>query len=124
MSEGPGLRVAFLHPDLGLGGAERLVVDAAVELVRAGHSVDMYTAYYDPNRCFEETKTGGFSVTVAGSWFPRHVAGRLLAICAYIRCILVALHIALVSKARPSGQGFDQRASAGSAWRAGSPSAA
>ena len=26
------LRIAFLHPDLGLGGAERLVVDAAVAL--------------------------------------------------------------------------------------------
>ena len=45
-----GLRVAFLHPDLGLGGAERLVVDAAVELVEHGHTVDLYTAYYDPRR--------------------------------------------------------------------------
>lgn len=93
-----GLNIAFLHPDLGLGGAERLVVDAAVELVHAGHNVDMYTAYYDPGRCFEETRTGGFSVTVAGSWFPRHIGGKLLALCAYIRCILVALHIALTAK--------------------------
>lgn len=88
------LRIAFIHPDLGLGGAERLVVDAAAELVRAGHRVDMYTAYYDPNRCFEETKTGGFAVHTAGSWFPRHIFGRMLALCAYIRCVLVALHIA------------------------------
>jgi hypothetical protein len=28
------LRIAFLHPDLGLGGAERLVVDAAAGLAR------------------------------------------------------------------------------------------
>lgn len=27
------LKIAFLHPDLGLGGAERLVVDCAVGLV-------------------------------------------------------------------------------------------
>jgi hypothetical protein len=26
------VRVAFLHPDLGIGGAERLIVDAAVGL--------------------------------------------------------------------------------------------
>lgn len=89
-----GLRIAFIHPDLGLGGAERLVVDAATELVRSGHHVDMYTAFYEPNRCFEETKTGGFAVYTAGSWFPRHVFGRMLALCAYVRCILVALYIA------------------------------
>ncbi|KAG2446848.1 hypothetical protein HYH02_008005 [Chlamydomonas schloesseri] len=94
MANGSGLRVAFIHPDLGLGGAERLVVDAAAELVRFGHTVDMYTAFYDPNRCFEETKTGGFAVRTAGGWFPRHFGGRLMALCAYIRCVLVALHIA------------------------------
>lgn len=94
MASGSGLRVAFIHPDLGLGGAERLVVDAAAELVRCGHTVDMYTAFYDPSRCFEETKTGGFAVRTAGGWFPRHFGGRLMALCAYIRCILVALHIA------------------------------
>ena len=33
------LRIAFCHPDLGLGGAERLVVDAACELCEHGHTV-------------------------------------------------------------------------------------
>ena len=33
------LRIAFCHPDLGLGGAERLVVDAACELCSHGHTV-------------------------------------------------------------------------------------
>jgi len=35
------MRIAFLHPDLGLGGAERLVVDGAVALrnsVRVGRA--------------------------------------------------------------------------------------
>jgi len=76
----PALHVAFLHPDLGLGGAERLVVDAAAELAARGHTVHMYTAYYDPQRCFEETRSGAFSVTVAGGWFPRAVLGRLIAL--------------------------------------------
>jgi alpha-1,3/alpha-1,6-mannosyltransferase len=101
-----GLRIAFLHPDLGLGGAERLIVDAACELVGHGHQVDVYTAYYDPSRCFEETRTGGFTVTVAGNWFPRHVFSRLLALCAYIRCTLVALHIALRCRHR-GGPAYD-----------------
>ena len=33
------MRIAFLHPDLGIGGAERLVVDAAVALQQQGHDV-------------------------------------------------------------------------------------
>ncbi|KAL4443057.1 hypothetical protein ABPG77_008548 [Micractinium sp. CCAP 211/92] len=93
-SEKSTLRVAFLHPDLGLGGAERLIVDAAVELAGHGHTVDVYTAFHDPKRCFEETVDGPFSVTVAGGWFPRAIAGRAHALCAYIRCALCALYIA------------------------------
>ena len=33
------MKIAFLHPDLGIGGAERLVVDAAVALKQKGHDV-------------------------------------------------------------------------------------
>lgn len=36
-----GLKIAFLHPDLGIGGAERLIVDAAVALQQKGHDVTM-----------------------------------------------------------------------------------
>jgi alpha-1,3/alpha-1,6-mannosyltransferase len=97
--------VAFIHPDLGLGGAERLVVDAAVETVAHGHTCDVYTAYYDPARCFEETKQGLFTITVAGSWFPRSVLGRLHALCAYVRCLLVALYVVLQYRAH--GKKYD-----------------
>ena len=45
-----GLRVAFVHPDLGLGGAERLVVDAAVALKEKGHDVKIFTQFHDANR--------------------------------------------------------------------------
>lgn len=57
----------------------------------------MFTAFHDPSRCFEETVSGPFSVTVAGGWFPRHVFGRAHALCVYVRCALVALHIAWLS---------------------------
>ena len=36
------MKIAFLHPDLGIGGAERLVVDAAVAFQQKGHEVTMY----------------------------------------------------------------------------------
>jgi hypothetical protein len=41
-----------------IGGAERLIVDAAVELVSHGHDVHIFTAHHDKNRCFEETVSG------------------------------------------------------------------
>ena len=40
------------------GGAERLVVDAALGLQMLGHSVDIYTSHHDHNHCFEETRDG------------------------------------------------------------------
>jgi alpha-1,3/alpha-1,6-mannosyltransferase len=49
------VRVVFLHPDLGIGGAERLVVDAAVALRSRGCSVQIWTAHHDPTHCFSET---------------------------------------------------------------------
>ncbi|KAI5066902.1 hypothetical protein GOP47_0017430 [Adiantum capillus-veneris] len=85
------LKIAICHPDLGIGGAERLIVDAAVELASRGHYVHIFTAHYDKNRCFDETKEGNFSITVYGDFLPRHIFYRLHALCAYLRCLYVAL---------------------------------
>uniref|UniRef100_A0A2N9I7P0 Alpha-1,3/1,6-mannosyltransferase ALG2 n=1 Tax=Fagus sylvatica TaxID=28930 RepID=A0A2N9I7P0_FAGSY len=85
------LKVAIIHPDLGIGGAERLIVDAAVELASHGHNVHVFTSHHDPTRCFEETLAGTFLVTVYGAFLPRHIFYRFHALCAYLRCIFVAL---------------------------------
>ncbi|PON31624.1 Glycosyltransferase subfamily 4-like, N-terminal domain containing protein [Parasponia andersonii] len=85
------LNIAVIHPDLGIGGAERLIVDAAVELASHGHKVRVFTAHHDKNRCFEETVSGSFPVSVYGAFLPRHIFYRLHALCAYLRCLFVAL---------------------------------
>ncbi|PSR96413.1 Alpha-1,3/1,6-mannosyltransferase [Actinidia chinensis var. chinensis] len=85
------LNIAIVHPDLGIGGAERLIVDAAVELASHGHNVHIFTAHHDRARCFEETLAGTFPVTVYGAFIPRHICYRLHAVCAYLRCLFVAL---------------------------------
>lgn len=51
------MKVAIVHPDLGIGGAERLIVDAAVALKERGHEIIIYTSHHDPNHCFPETKS-------------------------------------------------------------------
>ncbi|KAK3198634.1 hypothetical protein Dsin_022049 [Dipteronia sinensis] len=89
------LNIAIIHPDLGIGGAERLIVDAAVQLASHGHNVHVFTAHHDKQRCFEETLDGTFPVTVYGDFLPRHIFHRLHAVCAYLRCIFIALFVLL-----------------------------
>ncbi|KPV75705.1 glycosyltransferase family 4 protein [Rhodotorula graminis WP1] len=83
------LRIAFIHPDLGLGGAERLIVDAAVALQKRGHEVTVFTSYHEPGkegRSFDETRDGTLQVHVLGNWlFPRSVLGRFTIVCAMLR---------------------------------------
>lgn len=57
--------VVFFHPDLGIGGAERLVVDAAVGLQERGHRVTIFTSHCDPTHCFDEARDGKLLVVLA-----------------------------------------------------------
>ena len=50
--------IAFFHPDLGIGGAERLVIDAAVGLQNRGHKVVIFTSHCDRKHCFDEVLDG------------------------------------------------------------------
>ncbi len=92
------VRVAFIHPDLGIGGAERLVVDAALALKSKGHDIHMFTAHHDPNHCFKETSDGTLKVTCVGDWLPRHCCQKGYAFWAYLRMIVVACYLVLFSK--------------------------
>ncbi|KAM9642597.1 alpha-1,3/1,6-mannosyltransferase ALG2 isoform 1-T1 [Trichechus inunguis] len=94
---GPGPSVLFLHPDLGVGGAERLVLDAALALRARGCDVQIWTAHYDPGHCFAESRE--LPVHCAGDWLPRSLGwgGRGAALCAYVRMIYLALYVMLCS---------------------------
>ena len=89
--------IVFVHPDLGIGGAERLIVDAAVALKRRGHTVKMITSHHDPSHCFRETRDGTLDVVAAGDWLPRSIFGKCYALCAYIRMIYAALYLVWAS---------------------------
>lgn len=88
--------MSFLHLDLGLGGAERLVVDAACSLKLRGHSVLVLTSHHDPNHAFEETmpSMGGLiskDIRCAGDWLPRNCCGkRFHLLFAILRMIYIA----------------------------------
>lgn len=93
--------VLFVHPDLGIGGAERLVVDAAMALQKSGHDVHIVTSHHNPDHCFPETRDGSLQVTVAGDWLPRSLFGKFFALCAYIRSIYTAFYIVFFSGLKP-----------------------
>lgn len=86
-------KIVFLHPDLGIGGAERLVVDAAIALKSHNNRITFVTNHHDPTHCFTETTDGTFPVIVVADWFPRSIFGKCVALCAYIRFILAAMYI-------------------------------
>ena len=81
------MNVAILHPELGIGGAERLIVDAALALQRRGHRVTIFTAHRDRARCFDATRDGTLDVRVHGGRLPLHAAGRLRAPLAIARML-------------------------------------
>lgn len=88
------VKILFLHPDLGIGGAERLVLDAALAFKTKGHEVAFFTNHHDPTHCFAETRDGTFPVTVIGDWIPRSIFGRFKAACAYARMVFAAAYLA------------------------------
>ncbi|SMN19013.1 similar to Saccharomyces cerevisiae YGL065C ALG2 Mannosyltransferase that catalyzes two consecutive steps in the N-linked glycosylation pathway [Maudiozyma saulgeensis] len=79
------IRVAFIHPDLGIGGAERLIVDAALGLQEKGYEVKMFTSHCDKNHCFEEVKDGTLEVEVFGDDLPTNYQKRFFIVFATLR---------------------------------------
>ena len=87
------LKVAFIHPDLGIGGAEQLVINLALTCQKLGWYVKLYTPSYDPKRAFSQTKDGTLKVEVHGNCFPRLILGKMHALCEYIRVFFCALYV-------------------------------
>ncbi|KAF2459027.1 mannosyltransferase [Lineolata rhizophorae] len=88
--------VVFFHPDLGIGGAERLVIDAAVGLQGLGHRVTIFTSHCDPKHCFDEARDGTLDVRVRGNFLvPSSMLGRFAILCAILRQVHLILQIAL-----------------------------
>ena len=104
--------IIFLHPDLGIGGAERLVIDAAVGLQKLGHTVTIFTSHRDTTHCFDEARDGTLDVRVRGNWlFPATILGRLKILCSILRQIHLILAITWsgeLAKLKPTAFFLDQ----------------
>lgn len=78
-------KVAFIHPDLGIGGAERLVVDAALGLQDQGYEVKFFTSHCDKTHCFEEIADGTLQVEVFGDELPTNIGNKFFIVFANLR---------------------------------------
>eukprot|EP00601_Ochromonadales_sp_CCMP2298_P025409 CAMPEP_0173272908 /NCGR_PEP_ID=MMETSP1143-20121109/1617_1 /TAXON_ID=483371 /ORGANISM="non described non described, Strain CCMP2298" /LENGTH=188 /DNA_ID=CAMNT_0014209603 /DNA_START=152 /DNA_END=722 /DNA_ORIENTATION=- len=88
------MKVAILHLDLGIGGAEQLIVNMATVIKELGHEVTILTSHHDPSHCFEETKPNGHlgsSIHVHGDFIPRQIFGKATAFCAILRMLYLAV---------------------------------
>ncbi|KAI5804152.1 hypothetical protein DFH27DRAFT_481090 [Peziza echinospora] len=90
------MNIWFIHPDLGIGGAERLVVDAAVGLQQLGHTVTVITSYRDKSHCFDEARDGTLNVHVRGNTLiPPNIGHRFSILCAILRQLHLSISLRL-----------------------------
>ena len=87
------MKIALVHPDLGIGGAEKLIVEVGAALKKNGHKITCFTSHYDQNHSFPETRDGTLTVCCRGDWLPRSMLGRVFAFCSYLRMIFLAFYI-------------------------------
>jgi alpha-1,3/alpha-1,6-mannosyltransferase len=92
------LHVVFLHLDLGIGGAEQLVLQLATASQDLGHRVDLVTTRCDPGHCFAAVKPGGnlhHALHVWGRWIPSHIlSGYGQAVMSTVRLLYLAYRVA------------------------------
>lgn len=104
--------IVFFHPDLGIGGAERLVLDAALGLQNLGHKITIFTSYRDTNHCFDEARDGTLDVRVRGDWLiPATILGRFKILCSILRQIHLLVAITWsgeLAKLKPTAFFIDQ----------------
>ena len=79
------LRITFLHPGLGIGGAERLVIDAALGLQERGHRVRLVTAHYSPRHSLDGSLTSRLDLRICRPIMPLSIGGRFRVLCSILR---------------------------------------
>jgi alpha-1,3/alpha-1,6-mannosyltransferase len=86
--------IIIIHPDLGIGGAERLIIDVALALQNRGHQVTIYTSHRDKAHCFEEARDGTLDVRVRGNTvLPALLFGRFHLLMAALRQVHLTMSV-------------------------------
>ena len=90
------LKIVFIHLDLGIGGAEQLVLQLATAATDLGHSVELVTTRCDADHCFASVAPGGAlydAVTIYGNWIPANVGGLGTALLSTFRILYLTWQV-------------------------------
>lgn len=85
-------KVAFIHPDLGIGGAEQLIVNLCLGAIDNGYQAHIFTPYH--HKSFPETHDGTILVHQHGSFYsliPPTIFGLFKGLLSYIRIFICTL---------------------------------
>lgn len=84
------MKIALIHPEMGFGGSERLMLDAAIELRRRGHDAPLFTARCDRDATFRDVSSRDADVRVRATSLPYDLGGRARVPCAMARMTALA----------------------------------
>ena len=92
-------RIVFLHLDLGIGGAEQLVLQLATASQDLKYDVSLLTTRCNPDHCFEAVspsvngKCGRLynNVHIYGQWIPPNIMGMGTALMSTIRMMWITM---------------------------------
>lgn len=105
------LHIVFIHLDLGIGGAEQLVIQLSKASRDLGHTVDIVTTRCDQDHCFAAVKQpdGELSknVYVYGRWIPPNIFGVATALMSTVRMIYLTYQV-VTARDKSFGEGRKQ----------------
>lgn len=90
------LEIVFIHLDLGIGGAEQLVLQLATAATELGHSVTLITTRCDADHCFASVAPGGAlhdAVHIYGNWIPAKLMGGMTALLSTLRILYLTWQV-------------------------------
>ncbi|OHS98567.1 glycosyl transferase [Tritrichomonas foetus] len=90
-------RVAFLHPDLGIGGAERLILDAVKAVKYSNPQTSVWTCRYESDRAFKDASE--HEIHIHGNYIPRNLFGMFHILFSLLRFLWLSIVCALKSNA-------------------------
>ncbi|MES1918125.1 Alpha-1,3-mannosyltransferase-like protein [Bonamia ostreae] len=93
------MRIAIIHYNLGIGGAEKLILLVAISLIEMGHQVTIYTTFYKKNRSFEESKNPKLAIKVIplAEKIPLNIYGKFTVFLTLVKLIIVSVFVPLNS---------------------------